>query len=89
MVVEADKPVVQKISYQYGDVFAEVTDGFTDQIGGSTGKTTFGYRRLEEVLKANFTKTAEEITTAMKNDFAAWQGANAPRDDVTAVVFRL
>jgi serine phosphatase RsbU (regulator of sigma subunit) len=42
-----------------------VTDGFTDQIGGTNGKTSFGYRRLEEVLKANFTKTAEEITTAM------------------------
>jgi len=25
----------------------------------------------------------------MKNDFAAWQGTNARRDDVTAVVFRL
>ena len=66
-----------------------VTDGFTDQIGGTNGKTSFGYRRLEEVLKANFTKTAEEITGAMKSDFAAWQGTNARRDDVTAVVFRL
>jgi len=25
----------------------------------------------------------------MKRDFAAWQGTNARRDDVTAVVFRL
>jgi serine phosphatase RsbU (regulator of sigma subunit) len=89
VVVEADKPVVQEISYKSGDVFAIVTDGLTDQIGGTNGKTSFGYRRLEEVLKANFTKTAEEITTAMKHEFAAWQGTNARRDDVTAVVFRL
>jgi serine phosphatase RsbU (regulator of sigma subunit) len=89
VVVEADKPVVQKIPYQSGDVFAVVTDGFTDQIGGSTGKTSFGYRRLEDILKVNFKASAEEITAAMKRDFAAWQGANARRDDVTAVVFRL
>ena len=89
MVVEADKPVVQKIPYQSGDVFAVVTDGFTDQIGGSTGKTSFGYRRLEDILKVNFKASAEEITAAMKRDFAAWQGANTRRDDVTVVVFRL
>ncbi len=89
MVVEADKPVVQKISYQYGDIFAEVTDGFTDQIGGSTGKTSFGYRRLEEILKTNCAVSAEEIAAAMKSEFAAWQGISARRDDVTAVVFRL
>jgi serine phosphatase RsbU (regulator of sigma subunit) len=89
VVVEADKPVVKKISYQSGDVFAVVTDGFTDQIGGSTGKTSFGYRRLEDILKANYKASAEEITVAMRNEFAAWQGTNARRDDVTAVVFRL
>jgi len=89
VVVEADKPVVQKIPYQSGDVFAVVTDGLTDQIGGATGKTSFGYRRLEVILKSNCTGSAEEITAAMKREFADWQGANARRDDVTAVVFRL
>ena len=74
---------------QPGDVFALVTDGFTDQIGGSTGKTSFGYRRLEEILKTNCAASTEEITTSMKSDFADWQGTNARRDDVTAVVFRL
>jgi serine phosphatase RsbU (regulator of sigma subunit) len=88
-VAEADKPVVQKIPYQSGDVFALVTDGFTDQIGGSTGKTSFGYRRLEEILKSNCTGSAEEITAAMKREFANWQGTSARRDDVTTVVFRL
>ena len=88
-VTDADKPVVQNITYQSGDVFAMVTDGFTDQIGGSTGKTSFGYRRLEEILKANCKASTEEITSAMKHEFAAWQGTNARRDDVTAVVFRL
>jgi serine/threonine protein phosphatase PrpC len=88
-VIEADKPVLKTIGYSEGDTFAIVTDGFTDQIGGSTGKTSFGYRRLEEILKANCKASTEEITAAMKLEFAAWQGTNARRDDVTAVVFRL
>jgi len=88
-VADTDKPFLQLIPYQSRDVFTLVTDGFTDQIGGSTGKMSFGYRRLEEILKANCTGSAEEIAAAMKLEFAAWQGTNARRDDVTAVVFRL
>jgi len=88
-VIEADKPVLKTIGYYEGDIFAIVTDGLTDQIGGASGKTSYGYRRLEEVLKANCAASAEEITAAMKSDFAAWQGTNARRDDVTSVVFRL
>jgi serine phosphatase RsbU (regulator of sigma subunit) len=80
---------LKTIGYSEGDIFAIVTDGFTDQIGGSTGKTSFGYRCLEEILKTNCAASAEEITAAMKCDFAAWQGTNARRDDVILVVFRL
>jgi len=32
------------------------------------GKTSFGYRRLEEILKTNCAASAEEITAAMKCD---------------------
>ena len=39
--------------------------------------------------KVNFKASAEEITAAMKSEFAAWQGTNVRRDGVTAVVFRL
>jgi len=88
-IEDKDKPVVQTIRYQAGDTFAIVTDGLTDQIGGSTGKTSFGYRRLEEILITNCAASAEEIAAAMKSEFAAWQGISARRDDVTAVVFRL
>lgn len=89
LIEDKDKPVVQIIRYQAGDLFAVVTDGFTDQIGGSTGKTSYGYRRLEDILKDNYLANAEEITSAMKTDFAIWQGTNSRRDDVTVVVFRL
>ena len=88
-VAKADIPVLKVINYSDGDTFVIVTDGMTDQIGGVSGKTSYGYRRLEEILKNNRAASAEEISAAMKLDFAAWQGANARRDDVTAVVFRL
>jgi serine phosphatase RsbU (regulator of sigma subunit) len=88
-IPEADRPLLKTIHGEVGDVFAVVTDGFTDQIGGASGKTSYGYRRLEAILKAHCKASAHEIATAMKQDFAQWQGNNARRDDVTAVVFRL
>ena len=87
-IVDKDKPVVQIIHYQAGDTFAIVTDGVTDQIGGANGKTSYGYRRLEAILKAHCLASTEDIIQAITRDFAAWQGANTRRDDVTAVVFR-
>jgi hypothetical protein len=40
---------------------------------------------LIEHIESSF----EEITATMKLEFAAWQGTNERRDDVTAVEFRL
>jgi serine/threonine protein phosphatase PrpC len=85
----ADKPSLQTIHYQAGDVFAIVTDGITDQPGGDTGKSSYGYRRLERVLQAHRADEAHAITRAILADYAQWQGGNVRRDDVTAVVFRL
>jgi serine phosphatase RsbU (regulator of sigma subunit) len=85
-----DKPVVQTIRYQAGDTFAIVTDGFTDQIGGHASiKTSFGYRRIENILKANCISDADYIAYKLKNDFLAWQDNETRRDDLTAVVFKL
>ena len=89
VIAEVDRPELKTIQYAAGDTFAIVTDGITDQIGGANGKTSYGYRRLEEMLSAQCTASAQEITQEMSKDFAAWQGANTRRDDVTVVVFRL
>jgi len=88
-IAEVDRPQLKTIQYEAGDTFAIVTDGITDQIGGANGKTSYGYRRLEQMLSAQCTSSAHEITQEMSKDFAAWQGENARRDDVTSVVFRL
>ena len=84
-----DMPVNQTISYKNGDVFAIATDGLTDQIGGGDRRISYGYRRLENLLKSHCTLSAEEITAALKNDVNNWEGSEVRRDDVTAVVFRL
>jgi serine phosphatase RsbU (regulator of sigma subunit) len=89
-IEDKDKPVVQTIRYQSGDTFAIVTDGLTDQIGGNSSiKTSFGYRRIENILKTNCTSDADYIAYMLKSDFLAWQGSETRRDDLTAVVFRL
>ena len=64
-------------------------DGFTDKIDGNMTNIPFGYRRLEEILKANCAASTDEIIVAMKREFAAWQGTNARRDGFTVVVFML
>ena len=89
IITTADTLVNQTIQYQSGDVFVAVTDGLTDQIGGPTAKTSYGYRRLADIVKANCKASAEEIAAAVKEDFAAWQGKNTRRDDLTAVFFKL
>jgi len=89
-IEDKDKPVVQTIRYQAGDAFAIVTDGLTDQIGGHASiKTSFGYRRIENILKANCITDADYIANMLKNDFLAWQDSETRRDDLTAVVFKL
>jgi serine phosphatase RsbU (regulator of sigma subunit) len=90
VIEDKDKPVVQTIRFQLGDIFAIVTDGLTDQIGGNRSiKTSFGYRRIENILKSNCTSDADYIAYMLKSDFFTWQGSETRRDDLTAVVFRL
>lgn len=86
-----EKPSVKVLSYQKGDLFAIVTDGLTDQVGGEPGKpkVSYGYKRLEQLLSAHAGAHAQPVIDALRQDFARWQGQNTRRDDVTAVVFSL
>ena len=89
-IADKDKPVLQTIRYKAGDTFVVVTDGLTDQIGGhGRTKTSFGYRRIEHVLKAHCNATADYIAYLLKKEFVEWQGNETRRDDLTAVIFRL
>jgi serine phosphatase RsbU (regulator of sigma subunit) len=89
-IPEADKPMVQTIEYQTGELFALVTDGFTDQIGVRLGaKISYGYRRLEAVLLEHRSEEADIVAARLKVDFLQWQGTEIRRDDLTAVIFKL
>lgn len=89
-IADPDKPVMQTIAYQTGDTFAIVTDGLTDQIGGpDVIKKSYGYKRIEAILKTNCLRSAQEIANAIHADYALWQGTQSRRDDVTAVFFQL
>jgi serine phosphatase RsbU (regulator of sigma subunit) len=85
-----DKPALQIIHYQAGDTFAVVTDGVTDQIGGNGRvKTSFGYRRIEQILKSHCNSDANYMAYVLKKEFTDWQGNETRRDDLTAVLFKL
>ncbi|MFM7698135.1 MAG: SpoIIE family protein phosphatase [Limnohabitans sp.] len=90
-VSPSEVPPVKVLSYQKGDMFAIVTDGLTDQVGGEAGKpkVSYGYRRLEQLLSAHAGGHAQQVVDALRQDFASWQGTHSRRDDVTAVVFTL
>lgn len=87
-IADKDQPRVQIIAYQPGDTFAIVTDGLTDQVGG-VHKTSYGYKRLEQLLKANVSSNATQLSELLQQDFRAWQGQESRRDDVTVVIFKL
>ena len=85
-------PKVKVIPYEKGDMFAIVTDGLTDQVGGTHEHKTpvsFGYRRLEALLSSHHGEGAAAVVAKLKQSFAQWQGTQSRRDDVTAVVFTL
>lgn len=85
-------PKATLIHYKSGDLFAIVTDGLTDQIGGTdpTAKpVSFGYRRLERVLLESWDQSADEVVDALQLQFQKWQGLHQRRDDVTVIVFKL
>lgn len=89
-IAESDKPAVTRIDYSPGDLFAIVTDGLTDQIGEhGHRKSSYGYRRLTSLLQNHPDADASTMVRLMEQDFRQWQGDQARRDDVTAVVFRL
>lgn len=85
-----DEPNDQLIRYDTGDAFIIVTDGFTDQLGGTQAvPTSFGYRRLENVLNGAATAPATEIAKRLHDEYTRWRGSQKPRDDVTVLALRL
>jgi phosphoserine phosphatase RsbU/P len=82
-------PKLNALSYESGDVFAMVTDGFTDQVGGPQPiARSYGYKRILESIANNSDKSVAEIIRILKEDFDHWQGNQLRRDDLTVLIFR-
>jgi serine phosphatase RsbU (regulator of sigma subunit) len=83
------EPALQTLQCAPGDVLLLVTDGITDQIGGTGIQRAYGYKRLTAQLARCAGKDAATIAQAMRDDLLQWQDAQMRRDDATAVVLQL
>jgi serine phosphatase RsbU (regulator of sigma subunit) len=83
------EPALQTLQCAPGDVLLLVTDGITDQIGGTGIQRAYGYKRLTAQLARCAGKDAATIAQAMRDDLRQWQDAQMRRDDATAVVLQL
>lgn len=64
------------------------TDGIVDQLGGRK-RLAFGKRRLQQVILDHRHLTMPEQRLAIHEALQAWQGAEARKDDVSAMGFRI
>jgi len=71
-----------------GSLLFLTTDGLLDQIGGARD-IAYGKRRMREQLLLRQDAPAAEVAAALLHDFAAWQGPQPRRDDLTFFCFRL
>lgn len=73
--------VNHQIKLKKGDAVYLFSDGIADQFGGPEGKK-FKYKRLKEILLANYGKTQAEQKNALISAFSSWKGMNEQIDDV-------
>ncbi len=78
----------QIIDIKKGDVIYTLTDGFSDQFGGSLGKK-FMSKKLRELLSKNAHLPMEEQRSILENTFISWVGDLEQIDDVTLIGVRV
>ena len=78
----------QTIDIKKGDVIYTITDGFSDQFGGSLGKK-FMSKKLRELLSKNAHLPMKEQRTILENTFISWIGDLEQIDDVTLIGVRV
>ncbi len=70
--------------FKPSDRFYLYTDGFPDQFGGPKGKK-FMYKRFNELLVSLSTKTLNEQSNSLTNEFNSWKGDLEQIDDVCVI----
>ncbi|HYF51714.1 MAG TPA: SpoIIE family protein phosphatase [Planctomycetota bacterium] len=70
-----------------GDVLVFMTDGLFECMNAED--ETFGKQRLQDCIRSNAAKSADEILKALLAATAEWTGARPRRDDITVVVVKV
>jgi serine phosphatase RsbU (regulator of sigma subunit) len=81
-------PVTHNIHLKMGDCFFLYSDGFADQFGGPKGKK-YKYKQLEDLLKINSDKSADQQKQILNASFESWKGNLEQVDDVTVIGYKL
>lgn len=76
----------ETIALGAGDVLALYTDGVTEALNDA--EEEFGVPRLEQVIRDNLTRSADEIVAAIQQAVEAFTGDVLPFDDVTLVILK-
>ena len=83
-------PQLQTWVAQAGTRWVLVTDGVTDQLGGS-GPTpvAFGYKRLMQCLEQSRSFSPEAASSQVVASVSQWEGKRMRRDDLTVMILDL
>ncbi len=79
-----DEPIEAQLGP--GDLVVAVSDGFFEWTDAAD--EPFGLDRLEEIIRTNRHRPAEEILTAMERAVGDFVGDLPQQDDVTGLVIR-
>ncbi|NCV63926.1 MAG: hypothetical protein EBW49_08460, partial [Betaproteobacteria bacterium] len=83
-------PTAKAWTLTSGSRFVLVTDGVTDQLGGSgSAPVAFGYKRLQHALVQSSQEGAKAIASQLLASVTAWQGTLARRDDLTIIAMEV
>jgi serine phosphatase RsbU (regulator of sigma subunit) len=77
-----------EVEIQKGDMLYTLTDGFSDQFGGTKGKK-FMYKKLKEVLISIAHNSTAEQQAVLKNTLKDWMGHTEQVDDITVIGVRV
>ncbi|MDH4070733.1 MAG: SpoIIE family protein phosphatase, partial [Ignavibacteria bacterium] len=77
----------QSVTYGHGDVFVFITDGITE--GKNAYQEEFGEQRLESVLGASASLSAEGIRESIVDAVKTFAGETQQHDDQTVVVVKI
>ncbi len=85
---EARSYNTHSVQLQPNDLVYVFTDGFADQFGGEKGKK-FKYKKLKELLLANWKEPLQKQQELLINTYESWRGSLEQVDDILIMGIRV